>query len=84
MKWTPEEIPLLKQLYCTTNLSCEEISRILNTKLNKNRSASSIRNKARHMNLEHDGGLTPKPKVDSFEQWNVSSFVVEQMKNKHA
>ena len=77
MKWTTEEITLLKQLYCNTKLSYEEIGVTLH------RSVSAIKTKAHYMRLEYNNGLREESKVDSFEQWNVSSFVVEQMKNKN-
>ena len=76
MKWTPEEIALLKHLYCNTKMPYEKISAMLN------RSTSAIKTKAHCMGLQYNNGLPLETKVDSFEQWNVCSFVVEQMRKK--
>ena len=77
MKWTPEEVTLLKQLYCNKKVSYEEIAVALH------RSVSAIKTKAHYMKLEYNNVLPVESKVDSFGQWNICSFLVEQMKNKN-
>ena len=77
MKWTPKEVTLLKQLYCNKKVSYEEIAVALQ------RSVSAIKTKAHYMRLEYNNVLPVESKVDSFGQWNICSFLVEQMKKKN-
>ena len=78
MKWTQQEITLLKQLYKERSLSCTEIGEALG------RTKRAICYKASTLRIRYNRKTEQKIEFNPFDQWNISRFVIEEMqKNKN-